>query len=234
MRPQSGLWSIVLTSTVINLWHGQVSSRSNEFYRFLTRDEKGYVSTLANQDMQQRYIQVHGQLRCLLAESLSVDPVALTIAKAEFGKPYLPDYPTVQFNLSHSADYFALAITYDAPVGIDVELFKARKNYTGLAEKCFAKDELIFWNSLPKDRQADVFFRFWTCKEAVVKATGRGIALGLSQCVIDLDGKARLLQIPADYGDAEQWSIQELNLAQGVYAALAVNTSRFQLNIHAL
>ncbi len=223
-----------MSNTVINLWHGQVCNQSNEFYRFLDRDEKAYVSRLANQDMQQRYIQVHGQLRCLLAESLSVDPVTLTIAKAEFGKPYLPDYPTVQFNLSHSADYYAVVITHDVPVGIDVELFKARKNYSGLAEKCFAEGELTFWHSLPKDRQADVFFRFWTCKEAVVKATGRGIALGLSQCVIDLDTQARLRQIPADYGDAEQWSVQELNLAQGVYAALAVNSSLYQLNIHAL
>lgn len=223
-----------MSNTEINLWHGQVFNRSNEFYRFLHKDEKNYVGMLANQDMRQRYIQIHGQLRCLLAENLSVDPVTLSIAKAEFGKPYLPDYPTVQFNLSHSANYYAIAITNNVPVGIDLEVFKARKNFTGLAEKCFAKDELAFWHSLSKDRQADVFFRFWTCKEAVVKATGRGIALGLSQCVVDLDTQARLRQIPADYGDAEQWSVQELNLAQGVYAALAVNSSLYQLNIHAL
>lgn len=219
-----------MTEVSIKLWYGKVGLRvDNKLFRLLSPQEQAFAEQLVNPAMRSRYIYIHARLRWLLAEWLKVEADTLMIAKAEFGKPYLPDYPELQFNLSHSGDYFAIVIAEQIQVGIDLEVFKARKNYNGLAEKCFAADELNFWRSLSTEQQAEYFFRFWTCKEAFVKATGRGIAMGLKQCVYDLSAQARLEKIPAEYGRAEHWAVKELALTDGVYSALVAHVAPNQL-----
>lgn len=45
------------------------------------------------------------------------DPI---ISVGKYGKPCLSNYPHIYFNLSHSQDYVACAVS-DSPVGVDVE-----------------------------------------------------------------------------------------------------------------
>jgi hypothetical protein len=60
----------------------------------------------------------------------------LQIEYGKNGKPYLPDYPGIYFNISHSGDYVAVALSCH-PVGIDVQ--EKREISDGLIQKY--KDE---------------------------------------------------------------------------------------------
>jgi 4'-phosphopantetheinyl transferase len=67
-----------------------------------------------------------------------------------------------------------------APVRIGIDIEKIRPCSEGLFEKTAHNSE---WNLAEDPRSCELFFRFWTAKEAVLKATGIGIS-GLLKCNI--------------------------------------------------
>lgn len=69
------------------------------------------------------------------------------------------------FNLSHSGALVACALTEGGQVGVDVEIIRPVQR-SALLQRIRAPSE-----NLPLDSD-DAFFRFWTQKEAVLKAEG--------------------------------------------------------------
>ncbi len=67
-----------------------------------------------------------------------------------------------------------------APENIGIDIEKIRTCSDGLFEKTAHDSE---WNLSAHPRSCELFFRFWTAKEAVLKATGVGIS-GLLKCNI--------------------------------------------------
>ncbi|KHO17105.1 ACP synthase [Acinetobacter baumannii] len=114
----------------------------------------------------------------LLAQKLSVNPTDLQFAKHEYGKPYLLDH-TLHFNHSHSQQYYALALSERVKdIGIDVEELDRKVRLDSLAQHAFHPDEYATWQNLEQDRE--FWFKVWTTKEAVLKASGLGIRLDLN------------------------------------------------------
>ena len=74
-------------------------------------------------------------------------------------------------SLSHSGGWIACAVTSAAAVGIDIEVHSPRRNFTKIAAAAFG----------PKEQQRVAgegeagFYRIWTLKEAMAKASGVGI-----------------------------------------------------------
>jgi len=114
----------------------------------------------------------------LLAQKLNVTPTDLVFAKHEYGKPYLLNH-TLHFNHSHSQQYYALALSERVKdIGIDVEELDRKVRLDSLAQHAFHPDEYAIWQSLDQDRE--YWFKVWTTKEAVLKASGLGIRLDLN------------------------------------------------------
>ena len=87
------------------------------------------------------------------------------------------------WSLTHKSKYVAAVLSRDI-VGIDIEEIKPRsKSIFSLV----ASDEE--WDRA-QDRSLDTFFRYWTAKEATLKATGVGIG-GLKAC--------RVVSIPDEH-----------------------------------
>lgn len=82
----------------------------------------------------------------------------------------------VFWSLSHKPEYVA-GVTSDNPVGIDVE--RIRPVQPSLVNRVIDNDE----RQLAGMISDALFYRFWTAKEAVLKAVGVGLK-GLSQCRI--------------------------------------------------
>ncbi len=80
----------------------------------------------------------------------------------------------VYWSLTHKSDIVG-GVAGLLPVGIDLETIRPVSD--ALLAKVAADDE---WLLARGDRQKN-FFRFWTAKEAVLKAVGKGM-LGLSRC----------------------------------------------------
>ncbi len=83
----------------------------------------------------------------------------------------------VHWSLTHKERYVA-AVTAPHPIGIDIEMM--RPFNAALHQRLAGDGE---WALAPKITPA-LFFRYWTAKEAVLKAVGQGLA-GLSNCHID-------------------------------------------------
>jgi 4'-phosphopantetheinyl transferase len=110
-----------------------------------------------------------------------------SIEKTPEGKPYLPDYPHICFNLSHSSGYIACAIG-DKPVGIDVEVWKNRRTGEKVVKKFHPLERELYENTAA-DRQQELFYRLWVFKESFVKAMGEGLRIPLDSFCLSEDGK---------------------------------------------
>jgi 4'-phosphopantetheinyl transferase len=207
----------------IDVWSGETHAaveRLDYYFSLLSAAERGKSERYANALLRARYIDARGQLRCLLAQYCNCSPEALQFAAAAHGKPYLPDYPGVAFNISNSLDRLAVAVGSDCQVGIDIEVRRQRMNLSALVRRCFAAGERRYWESLPEEEQLAAFFALWTQKEAFVKAVGRGLGLGLEHCVFATQGENRLLAVPAGCGAAADWRVVTLDLGEAVSGAL--------------
>lgn len=115
-------------------------------------------------------------------------------------------------SISHSADRVLVALTAGAPVGADVERVRPVE-IAGLAGHVLGAGEAAA--DLPQ------FFRYWTRKEAVVKATGDGLRMPLSQVLVSAPAQPpRLLR----YGDQAGLvaAMADLDPGDGYAAAVAV------------
>lgn len=116
----------------------------------------------------------------LLAEALEAAGVSGAEAETacgEYGKPYLPRRPDVQFSLSHSGAYAMCAVS-DRPVGCDIQIAAPRS--LRVAERYFTQEEQarIFAQETEEARQ-EMFYRIWTLKESFIKCLGLGLRLPL-------------------------------------------------------
>lgn len=95
----------------------------------------------------------------------------------EHGKPALVNSPRpLDFNLSHSGDWLACAVTAGTAVGVDVERCDSRRDVMKLARRFFRAAEIAALEDSPVEQQLERFYDYWTLKEAQVKS--RGAALG--------------------------------------------------------
>lgn len=98
--------------------------------------------------------------------------VPVNITYDSYGKPSvdIKSHSGVHISLSHSGEYVAAMIA-DSPCGIDIE--KTNRSINKIATRYFTADEL---DSIKTDTD---YFHIWTLKESIMKATGKGLVLGM-------------------------------------------------------
>ena len=148
------------------------------------------------------------------------------IARGEHGKPYAPALPELDVNLSHAREHVLLAFARGQPLGVDIERIDRKLALEDLARRFFAAEEADALDRIADDARLTAFLRIWTCKEAVLKATGQGLSFGLDRVVFALAADATprgLLRIAADAGSPADWRLTLLEPADGFVGALAWN-----------
>jgi 4'-phosphopantetheinyl transferase len=215
-----------MNTETIEIWHAKVTADDahyQAYWRVLDEAEQTQAWKFKNALLHKRYVEVHGRLRNVLAKTLNQPPGKISIKKAEHGKPYLADYPDLVFNLSHSANRVMIAVGWQCQLGVDIEICKQKINLSGLVDKCFAEEEAAYWTELPEARKNQEFYRFWTRKEAFVKAAGYGIALGLNHCVINPENPTEFLRVPDKCGQASAWHVLDIDLGEDISCAVAAD-----------
>ncbi|OQK17073.1 hypothetical protein AU255_04015 [Methyloprofundus sedimenti] len=202
-----------------------------DYQASLDKDELATAERFKFAELRERYIICHGILRQLLAERVTEAAADLRIEKTEFGKPFLPGTPDLSFNMSHSGDILAVAISWQCQLGVDVECYKPRNAWEGLVKKCFAPEEADFWYSLDKAERSHAFYQFWVKKEAFVKAVGKGITLGLDQCVVNPEDFTSFLRVPELACLADKWRIYTLNLSENEFGAVVCDSENIRLRM---
>ncbi|QDG52578.1 4'-phosphopantetheinyl transferase superfamily protein [Persicimonas caeni] len=187
----------------------------------LTDDEAARAARFRFERDRISYTLTRSQLRRLLGAYLDKTPCEIDFVNGNHGKPAVAD-TSVEFNVSHSGTYSLLAFCQDRPVGVDLEQIRPRKSLALVAEHHFAPGECETVMAPDTDRERLVrFYRCWTRKEAFMKATGQGLALGLKTFEVSVDDDPRLLWV--EDGEPEAWQLSDLQIAAGYAGALCVD-----------
>ncbi len=114
--------------------------------------------------------------RELLSRYTGTAPGDWRFERGEWGRPALVDPPRpLDFNLSDSGEWLAFGISAGAPIGVDLEQRKARRDVMRLARRFFHPEEIAALEAAARDEREALFYQLWTLKEAHVKC--RGLAL---------------------------------------------------------
>lgn len=152
-----------------------------------------------------RRLFVAGRVLCrsIIANLLGCTPQALCLAITPSGRPYLRDYPDIDFNLSHTGDCIALAICRSGRIGIDIERPDAFSEKEGceIMPMILSEQELDQVYQLDKRYRHDVFLACWVQKEAALKCFGQGF-LADPQSVMLAPGNATFGSINQASGEA--------------------------------
>lgn len=134
----------------------------------LQRAQKYHFEKDTNQ-----FIICRSLLKFILAQhtSLEIDKINIKIGTNK--KPYLSSNQTICFNVSHAKD-FAIIVVSTHAVGIDLEELNTNFNFSEILTSVFSNFEIEF--ILNADDKTYAFYKLWTRKEAIVKATGQGIS----------------------------------------------------------
>ena len=130
-------------------------------------------------------------------------------------KPYLISHPWLHFNVSHSEDFAAIAISRKK-VGLDIEYMSNDFKFTTLLPDVFEDSEAIQIQNSSDIKHA--FYTSWTRKEAFVKALGKGIDEDFKN-IPSLDGQyyidSTLLR------NTQNWQVYSFNFAENYLGAVA-------------
>lgn len=143
------------------------------------------------------------------------------VAAGENGKLYLPGVDDFFFSLSHSGEYAACVVS-DVPVGVDIQ--QKRETKANIARRFFQCQEASRIESEPKEKQAEMFFRYWTGKESYLKLKGQGILGGLDSFFVDLEEK----KIVDDYNQQEIY-LKEYKCLEDYYISVACYSKDFAM-----
>jgi 4'-phosphopantetheinyl transferase len=130
----------------------------------------------------QRYIAARSWLRLVLGRVMGIAPESLEFGYGNLGKPRLASSPIPSFNLSHSGDEAALAISWWREVGIDIEIVRPDPIDPSSAAIVLSPAEMaMVAKSSDRDR---ALLRCWVRKEAYAKALGGGLDRQLSSLTL--------------------------------------------------
>jgi 4'-phosphopantetheinyl transferase len=142
----------------------------------LTPAESEYVHYYKFSKDQDGFVVTRGLLRILLSSYLQTGTDELNIARHRKGKPYQLNDPGLFFNISNSGDCCIFAFSRNGEVGIDIEKIRPLDDIDGLITTNFNPGEQDYINSNAEERLSR-FVKFWTLKEAFLKAIGEGMRL---------------------------------------------------------
>lgn len=153
-----------------------------------------------------RFVLCRAALRAVLCGQIDCSNESLAFLAAKHGKPFalVNGVPvSISFNVSHSGNHGLIAVAPKGRLGVDVEERAPRRNLENLIEGVFSPKERAELQSLGGCQQLHAFFRFWTVKEALVKAYGKGLSMKVEELEIPEDMRrgaaqciGRFAQIP--------------------------------------
>ena len=140
------------------------------------------VNAFARSNDSQRSLLGELLARHLLHKATSEPLPDEAFTTGEKGKPAHDGFRGIHFNITHSGEWVAVALSSGC-VGVDVE--RMRKIPDGVARRFFSEAENEWLDSAATEAERkDIFFTLWTLKESFLKAIGKGLTKSLSSFTI--------------------------------------------------
>lgn len=167
----------------------ELSSGYTDFRNYVTHDEKMRANKFHFDEDRETYLSCHALLRLILSRKLNKKPSEISFINEINNKPGLMG-GNMYFNITHTREAFAFAISKYFYVGIDLEKVNRNVDFTSIIETYFSNHEREYILE-SKTEARNRFFLLWTRKEALLKALGIGIISDLP--LIEVSGERNII-----------------------------------------
>lgn len=164
----------------VSVVHVDLSKRVNcveKAFLWLDDSERERSQRFISMDVRRRFVLCRAALRENLCsiQGCSNNDLSFSFERLEKPVAYVGGVPMAgDFSVSHSFDNGLLAFSEKGKIGADIEDRKLRHDIDGPIRDVFSLAEQQALDSAPHNAKVDMFFRLWTFKEAIIKATGEG------------------------------------------------------------
>lgn len=197
----------------------------------LHRDERARASRFHFRRDRDRFVASRGSLRHILARYLGQPPERVRLDYTSAGKPFLRDHPDLHFNLSHAADLALVGVSHGGPLGVDIEEIHSDSVVDSTSSLVLSYPESDELRQLSGPLRCERFARFWTRKEAYIKADGRGMQLQLDRIDVATSPDRVLLREQGSnrWMSCPRWTLRPVPVDRGYVAAVAAEGSDWQI-----
>jgi 4'-phosphopantetheinyl transferase len=174
-------------------------------------------------EVRRRRLVGRAALRVALSRWLDRPPASLRFVSDPNGKPALADTASgeVHFNMATSGDCCLIALTAEAPIGVDVERIAPVPELEQVVVNRFAPAEASAIVPLSGEPRLRAFYNCWTRKEAYLKASGIGLTRELGHVAVSVDDDRPAILSLAD-DDPGAWSLAAIDAGPGLVGAVAL------------
>ena len=208
----------------VALWWAPLVTDPREIARvsaWLAPAEQARAARFGRLALAERYVAGRALLRWLLGRALGLAPHAVPIERGERGRPQLAGSAGIDFNVSHTEGVALIGIAQTRRIGVDVERADRIVRADGLAQKFLTAVERATLAPLPESERREGFLRYWTCKEAMSKATGDGLAAPFRDLEVRLAGGIVLASGPEPY-QPDRWQLARVDVPADFLATVAL------------
>ncbi|WP_034268917.1 4'-phosphopantetheinyl transferase family protein [Haloechinothrix halophila] len=218
-------------SVACEVWWSRPLASADDYLDTLDDAERGRFDAYRQNADKQRFLTGRVLARFAIARWLGTKPAEISFdatcqdcGKAH-GKPRVIGHDDVALSLSHSGDRVGVAVTTGVPIGLDVE--SASRNATNdLINYALNDTERTALAGLTSDDAAAAFFSYWARKEALMKATGRGLKIPLRNITLSAPGEPPRLVAADDAAlDPAAATLLDVDPGPGYRAAVAALTN---------
>lgn len=186
----------------------------------LSKKEQKKAAGYKNPSVKMCYEIGHTALRLLLARCQNTAPECLSFVYGPKGKPALSDSNGVHFNISHSGDWIALAVS-QTPVGVDIEYARDTRKTDSIVRRFFHPQEAEHYRTLSPEEQRRFFYERWTAREAALKALGIGLTVEINEFLVERCPDRPLLRIAGGPPGSERLLLTGFDCPKGYVGCCA-------------
>jgi 4'-phosphopantetheinyl transferase len=189
---------------LVQLFALSSSGSPEQFAEWLDEAEMARARSFSSPEAQSRFASCRSQVKQILSNATGLAASDIHFQTSVHGKPYLP---APYFNYANTRTHGALAVCASAVIGLDLEDTTRKCNIPGLM-RLFHPAEREQLERLTGGELRKAFFTLWVRKEAVMKADGRGLVIGVGNICADGKAEAETVTIFSKDGTAgSRWRV---------------------------
>ena len=177
-------WCSVGDTTILHVDLARSPDREEQAVTVLDEAERARWKRALSRRARYAFALSRAALRINLAEHAGCDAEDLSFGHLDHGKPFAiigGRRSAIGFNVSHSGGHGLVAIGGHDDLGVDVEERSLHRDFAGLACRVYGPQERRRLARVSGTARIHLFYRLWTMKEALLKATGAGLSLDPSR-----------------------------------------------------
>lgn len=180
----------------------------------LSAEERARANRFVFEPQRRLFTVAHGGLRNILSKYADIKPEQWQFDIGEHGRPEIAPAQNAEhlrFNLSHTRGLVACLINRQYDCGVDLEKIERTRDGMSLARRFFSPFECAELEKCRSDEElCQLFYRYWTLKEAYVKALGQGLRISLSSFYFTIEENQVQLHFDEETtGRQENWQLYQ-------------------------